>query len=267
MSLARATPRELVGQLEASPRLPAGAEERFAGYGVMGLPFTSGHLLAMRRFPASSVGPGYRSVWHRDPGGRWTFFQDVAPEFACTRYFGGAVQEVMDATIAIDWSAPREFSIAVVGGEHRLDWRVALTSSPTTQLINGLGARLPESWWHSRAFMTAMGKVAGPMLHAGEVRLTGRTPNGQDFIATPSLLWLIDDSAATLDGVDLGQLGASPTPGALGDFRIPQRGVFAIGRAYFGPGAASQPRPERRSGLASKSPDRDRRDDRSSARG
>ena len=44
--------------------LPSGGEERFAGYGVMGLPFASGHVLAMRRFPASSIGPGYSSVWH-----------------------------------------------------------------------------------------------------------------------------------------------------------------------------------------------------------
>jgi hypothetical protein len=34
---------------------------------LMGLPLASGHILAMRRFPASSVGPGYTSVWHRGP--------------------------------------------------------------------------------------------------------------------------------------------------------------------------------------------------------
>jgi hypothetical protein len=48
-------PRELVSELEASPRLPSGTNERFAGYGVMGSPFRSGHLLALRRFPASSA--------------------------------------------------------------------------------------------------------------------------------------------------------------------------------------------------------------------
>ena len=70
-------PRDLVADIEACPRVPAGSEERFAGYGVMGLPFGSGHLLALRRFPASSIGPGYRSVWHCDPNGRWTFFQEI----------------------------------------------------------------------------------------------------------------------------------------------------------------------------------------------
>src|ERR1700722_13815023 len=104
-------PRELVAELEASPRVPSGTDERFAGYGVMGLPFRSGHLLALRRFPASSVGPGYRSVWHRDPHGRWTFFQDVASDVACTRYFGAAIDEVVKATIDIDWTAPNGLSV------------------------------------------------------------------------------------------------------------------------------------------------------------
>jgi hypothetical protein len=228
-------PRELVFELEASPRLPSGLEERFSGYGVMGLPFRSGHLLALRRFPASSVGPGYRSVWHRDPNGRWTFFQDVAPDTACSRYFGAAVDEVVEAAIDIDWSAPRELSIAVVGGEHRLEWRITLTSSVATRLINAIASVLPEKWWRSQRFLAFMAKVAGPMLHAGKLRLTGRAPNGQQFIANPLVVWLIADTAATLDAVDLGESGPAPTPGELGDFRIPQRGMFAIGRAFFDP--------------------------------
>jgi hypothetical protein len=99
-------PRDLAAEIEACPRMPNGSEERFAGYGVMGLPFRSGHILALRRFPASSIGPGYRSVWHRDPNGRWTSFQDVAPVQACSRYFGPAVAEVAAATIDIAGSAP-----------------------------------------------------------------------------------------------------------------------------------------------------------------
>ena len=46
-------PRKLVAQLEVAASLPAGSNERFNGYGVMGLPFRSGHVLAMRRFTAS----------------------------------------------------------------------------------------------------------------------------------------------------------------------------------------------------------------------
>jgi hypothetical protein len=51
-------PAEIVEELERKADLPPGAQERFFGYGVMGLPFRSGHILALRRFPASSIGPG-----------------------------------------------------------------------------------------------------------------------------------------------------------------------------------------------------------------
>jgi hypothetical protein len=230
-------PRALVSDLEACPRLPSGTDERFAGYGVMGLPFVSGHLLAMRRFPASSVGPGYRSVWHRDPDGAWTFFQDAGPGVACTRYFGAAVAEVVEATIDISWRAPKELSVTVVGGGHRLEWRMALASSPATRLMNALGSVLPDSWWRSERFLAVVARLIAPMLHTGELRLAGVAPNGQHFIVNPSLTWLIADAAATLDGCDLGEVGPAPAQGTLGDFRIPQRGIFAIGRAFFEPTA------------------------------
>jgi hypothetical protein len=182
-------------------------------------------------------------VWHRDPSGRWTFFQDVAPDATCTRHFGAAVDEIVDATIDIDWSAASEFSITVLGGGHRLDWRVRLTSSIATRLMNAIGSGLPQTWWRSERFLAFMATIAGPVLRAGKLRLTGRAPNGQQFIANPSLLWLIADTAATLDGVDLGAVGPAPAPGKLGDFRIPQRGMFAIGRAFFHPGPSRQQEP------------------------
>src|SRR5215217_6712147 len=104
-------PAEIVRELEAHAELPPGSEERFFGYGVMGLPFKSGHLLGLRRFPASSIGPGYRSVWHRAPDGRWTFYQDQPPEMACTRYFGDEVDEVREGPIEIEWTGPRALAV------------------------------------------------------------------------------------------------------------------------------------------------------------
>jgi len=62
--------RELIRSVEESVSLPAGQGDRFAGYAVIGLPFQSGHVLAMRRFTASSIGSGYPSVWHRSPEGK-----------------------------------------------------------------------------------------------------------------------------------------------------------------------------------------------------
>jgi hypothetical protein len=137
-------PRELVAEIEAHPSLPDGSEERFAGYGVMGLPFSSEHLLVLRRFPASSVGPGYRSVWHRDPDRRWTFFQDVPSAQGCARYFGAAVAQVAIAKIDIDWGSPTQFAVTVIDGKRRLDWSVNLTSSGVTRAMNALGSLLPE---------------------------------------------------------------------------------------------------------------------------
>jgi hypothetical protein len=226
-------PRRLVSEIEACPRLPEGSAERFAGYGVMGLTFGSGHILALRRFPASSVGPGYRSVWHRDPDGRWTFFQDVAPAQGCSRYFGSAVANVSVATIDIDWVGPMQFSVTVTDATRRLDWSVTVTTSPVTRAISQIGSVVPETVWRQRWFVAGMGGLAGPILGAGRISLVGRTPNGQRFVANPLLVWLIAESRATLHGIDLGEIGPAPVPGRMAGFRIPQRGVFAIGQAFF----------------------------------
>ncbi|WP_346232229.1 hypothetical protein [Parafrigoribacterium mesophilum] len=67
---------------------PSDPAENFFGYAVMGVPFASGHYLAFRHFPASSIGPGYRAVWMREPDGDWTIFADAPPEVSCLRYFG-----------------------------------------------------------------------------------------------------------------------------------------------------------------------------------
>ena len=143
----------------------------------MGLPFTSGHILALRRFPASSVGPPFRSVWHRDPSGRWTFFQDVPSVQGCARYFGAAVAEVVAATIEIAWDGPNggmtpqsprlpHHLVVVDGGGVRgggcitssggekssgSRWWVSTlgnwASSPTPRPCPRRSVRRPEHWW------------------------------------------------------------------------------------------------------------------------
>jgi hypothetical protein len=85
--------RNMVEALERGGELPPGMGERFSGYGVAGVPFRSGHVLALRRWPASSLGRSYTSLWHRDPGGRWVFIQDAPPQLACPRYFGSAISQ------------------------------------------------------------------------------------------------------------------------------------------------------------------------------
>src|SRR5215207_1764411 len=217
-------PIEIVEELEQRAELAPGSEERFLGYGVMGLPFVSGHVLALRRFPASSIGPGYRSVWHRDPHGRWTFYQDQPDALACTRYFGSAVDEVREGPIAIDWTGPRAFHVRAGDGD--LEWTVEVGSTPVTRAFNRVGSVLPSRAWRSRPVLDVMSRVAGTALGAGRVRLTGLAPNGQRFVANPLIVWVATGSKATVGGIDLGETGPAPEQAHLRDFSIPQRGMF-----------------------------------------
>jgi hypothetical protein len=227
-------PKILIDRLEQGLSLPTGDLERFSGYGVMGLPFASGHVLGLRRFPASSIGPGYTSVWHRSPDGRWTFYQDVQPQHACTRYFGGAISETLEREITITWSHADSFTV-IIRDEVNLRWQVSLTATPATRLINTLSYSLPEGLWHNPTFLKLMGRVASLVLQAGHINLTGATPNGQSFVTNPRKIWLIDSSTATLRGEDLGNIAPLQSQARLGDFWIPQRGIFAIGGAMFEP--------------------------------
>src|SRR5512135_1078176 len=119
-------PRTIIQGIEQSRSVPAGEGDRFAGYAVIGLPFASGHVLSLRRFPASSVGPGYTSVWHRDPEGYWTFYSTVAPEQGCSRYFGSEVGKNVVMPIQIEWQGSAQF--LVVAGR-AISWEVTLAES------------------------------------------------------------------------------------------------------------------------------------------
>jgi len=135
------SPRHLVEQIEAAPALPPGLDERFNGYGVMGLPFISGHVLAMRRFPATSVGPGYTSVWHRNPQGEWVFYATAAPHLACSRYFGRDALASIQTEVRIIWLAPARFRVLVPAAS--LEWEVAVGPTVATRLMNGMARLLP----------------------------------------------------------------------------------------------------------------------------
>lgn len=225
------TPREFAEQVELDTQIPDGDDERFAGYGVMGLPFGSGHVLGLRRFPASSISPGYTSVWHRNPEGRWTFYSTVAPLQGCDRYFGGGIDDVEHCDILIDWTGPRSFSATIGGGT--LKWDVVLASTPATRAMNAVGSLIPAPLWRRRPVLSVMGAVAGQVLRVGRVGLQGKTPNGQWFMSNPRLIWSIKESAAVVRGEDLGSVGPVPKQARLGDFWIPQRGLFAFGAAFF----------------------------------
>ena len=227
-------PRSMARAIEGGTRLKPGPAERFRGFAVMGVPFASGHVLAMRKFPASSVGPGYTSVWHRDPEGAWTMWVDSEPLHACPRYFGSGVERVVRAPIDVSW--PGETRMIVRIQEERvLDWEIILASTPTTRFLSAVGKATPDVLWRRRSVLSAMAAVAGPMLRVGRLSLHGNAPNGQWFKANPKSICAVIGGRALLDGADLGGLGPLPETAALGDFVIPRRGIFAVGQALFEP--------------------------------
>jgi hypothetical protein len=92
---------------------------------------------------------------------------------------------------------------------------------------------LPDSLLESEAFLKVMGSAAGPMLRAGRLGLTGDVPNGQGFRAKPRRMWFVSRSTARLNGQDLGSPQPLQDQTRLGDFWIPQRGIFLIGASSF----------------------------------
>jgi hypothetical protein len=224
-------PSVQVAEIERHAGLPAGPGERFNGYGVMGQPFASGHVLALRRFPASSIGPAYTSVWHRDPAGRWEFWQDQPDDQACSRYFGSALAGTRRAHIELDWTGESTLQITIA--EAAFIWEVTLAASAATRALNAIGVLVPDRAWRAPAVLAVMGPAAGQALRAGRVAMTGRAPNGQAFVVNPQRIWLTAQSSARLGDQHLGPPGPLGQQAQLGDFWAPQRGLFAIGRAYF----------------------------------
>ncbi len=223
-------PRTIIQEIEQIRSVPAGTEDRFAGYAVIGLPFASGHVLSLRRFPASSVGPGYTSVWHRNPDGYWTFYSTVAPEQGCSRYFGSEVEQNIVMPIQIEWRGPAQF--LVLAGS-TITWEVTLAESRVSRAMNAVARLLPESSWRKPSVLRVMGAASRFVLGTGRINLTGRTPNGHEFIANPRQLWLVKSSRAIISGVDIGPPGPLVEQARLGDFLIPQKGMFAVVRAFL----------------------------------
>jgi hypothetical protein len=205
---------------------PEDPAEHFAGYAVLGQPFKSGHFLAFRDFPFSSVGPGYRAVWHRDPGGEWTIYATTAPELSCARYFGAAVQHTVTSDVDIQWDGPFTARIRVPGV---VDWQLELTTSRATSILTLMALRMPEPLWRNDAVLRSMGVMAGLLLRAGRMKVCGVVPNGQTFQAQPRMLWSVKNSQATVLGEDAGVPGPLPVQDHLADFWLPQRGLFAAG--------------------------------------
>lgn len=224
---ARSSPETATAHLLLSP----GPDERVAGFGVMGVPFTSGHYLAFRDFPVSSFAPGYRSVWHRDPDGVWTFYATTPGRQSCSRYFSAATPTApVQCDIGSSWITPWVLHISIAG---LLGWRVDTHSTAATRLASAIGSALPAPAWRNEATLAAMSRAVGPLLGMGRVQLGGTLPNGQWYRIAPKKVWAVSNSIATLHGRELGAPMALAEQASLGDFRLPQRGICVVGHGCF----------------------------------
>nr|BBX78391.1 hypothetical protein MFLOJ_21780 [Mycobacterium florentinum] len=225
------TPADAASAVLHNAALPPGDNERFAGFGVLGLPFASGHYLALRCIPTSSFAPGYRSVWHRDVAGVWTFYATSPGELSCSRFFSAATpRDAVQCDIDVAWVTPWSLFVRIAG---LLEWHLDLGTSASTRLMSGIAPRLPERVWTNRLALGAIARVAGPMMGAGRVRLSGRAPNGQRFTIAPKRFWSVTDSRAVWRAEDLGPVAPLRQQARLADFWGPQRGLFVTGGGRF----------------------------------
>jgi hypothetical protein len=125
---------ELASRLSAlSPKqgtAPWPDHEYVKGWGVFGLPFESGHVLALRVFPENDFAP-YRTLWHRDPTGHWSIYVDGPRlDTCCPRYYGAACVHTGFAAISLDWTGPA--TLRVTMDQPHLEW--ILTAKSTVAL-------------------------------------------------------------------------------------------------------------------------------------
>jgi len=158
------TPQDTVAAMLANPILPAGDDERFVGFGIMGLPFANGHYLALRQFPAVTVGHPYLSVWHRDPSCTWTFYATTPAQQSCARYFGSATpNDAVQCDIQLSWASPSSILVEIHGVLH---WTVEFETTAATKLMAMIGGRLSDSAWANPLILTWLGRVARRTLGA-----------------------------------------------------------------------------------------------------
>lgn len=225
------TPRMAADATEGRRPTPTDGHEHFAGYGVLGLPFESGHVLGLRRFPASSIGPGFTAIWHRSPDGSWRFWSTTAPALSCARYTGEISDNSQETDIELDWLGP--FHLKVTCADPAIEWEITLRSSLTTRMLTTVAQRFGNQFVAHDALLRLVGPASGLALRSGRLCLVGTMPNGQGYRLVPTQVWAMASSQATVEGVDVGRPAPLTQQATIGDFRIPQRGLLATGELAF----------------------------------
>jgi hypothetical protein len=212
-------------------RAPWPGYEYVKGWGVFGLPFDSGHVLALRVFPEGDFGP-YRTVWHRDPAGDWSIHVDGPRlDTACPRYYGAACTVTGFAAIELTWTGPA--SLRVRMDSPSLEWTVTATETRTLRFLNTMSARMPL-WTRRPRSLVRLRERLAHRLGMGDLQLTGTMPSGHVGSLMPQRMYFVQESKAVLDGMDLGRpIHQEPNP-VIGDVRCRLRGSSRLGRACGG---------------------------------
>lgn len=225
------SPQAAAETTERLARLPEGTDERFVGYGVIGLTWSSGHVLGLRRWPASSIGPAYTSIWHRTPTGNWRLYSDVPEARSCSRYISAVVSETITGPIRLTWVDP--WHLLVTAGGDKLTWDLTFRASLSTGAFSLLRELIPDDVAASDRVLALFERLAPRLLGTGPIRLRGLMPNGQRFRVVPRLIWMVESSTANVDGCDLGVPSPPKAPVTLGDFTMPQTGILAFATSRF----------------------------------
>jgi hypothetical protein len=209
---------------------PWRGHEHVRGYGIFGLPLSSGHTLALRVFPINDFSP-YITVWHQKPNGTWSIYYDAfRSDIACPRYYGAAVQHIIPVKIDLIWRGPMELMIKI--NYPQLEWTVRMKEPLLLSLVNKLSKRMPLWTWKYHVLLRPrewMARAFG----IGTIKLAGHMPSGHLGILMPQRMYFIDGASVKLQGVDLGTpVRVRPNP-RIGDVPLPARGIFAIGQAHW----------------------------------
>jgi hypothetical protein len=223
-------PARISAATKPDRQAPWAGAEFASGWGIFGLPFDSGHVLALRVFLDGTFGP-YRSIWHRDPAGDWSIYVD-GPDLAtaCPRYYGQACAHVGTARIEVEWSDPT--TLRITTDDPALDWTVAVEQTAALAAMNVMGAKMPTSTWRHQSMIRPR-EWAAQAFGMGRVELAGPTPSGHVGTLMPQRMYFVASSRASWQGEDLGRPVQLAEPPRLGEVTLPARGVLAIGQAAW----------------------------------
>jgi hypothetical protein len=204
--------------------------EYVKGWGVFGLPFDSGHVLALRVFPENDFGP-YRTLWHREPTGAWSIYVDGPRlDTACPRYYGAACDYTGYGHIELTWTGPA--SLRVTMDDPAVDWTLTARSTRLLDFLNTISAALPVRTWRPRPLVRAR-ELLARALGMGHLQLSGVMPSGHTGTLMPQRMYFIDESRAVFEGVDLGRPAGLRDSPKIGDVPLAARGVLAIGQGAW----------------------------------